>query len=177
MPRPQFEIEELVAEYRLQPNCRDLFVEGTHDRNFFNWFFTSVGIGNKPRVLEINAVNVPPKLVARYGLEPSERSRVIALAKQFEERLDQRMTSASCIIDSDFDYLLGEVIPQAERSLRKAKKIKLTDSRITGRLEKKSDRLELMYQTLEQIAGDLETNPIAKTPISVNKPHKTRLAP
>ena len=70
------------------------------------------------------------------------------------------------------DYLLGEVIPQTGRNLRKARKIKIGDEKLTMWLERKSDRLDLMQQTLERINGDLEEIPIARIPIMKTKPMK-----
>jgi len=64
------------------------------------------------------------------------------------------------------DYLLGSVIPETGRNLRKAKKIRISDEKLTERLAKKSDRLDLMHQTLERINGEIESIPIAKTPIA-----------
>ena len=68
------------------------------------------------------------------------------------------------------DHLLGKIIPETGRNLRKARKIKFSDETLTKRLAKKSDRLDLMYQTLERLNGELESIPIALTPITKFKP-------
>ena len=64
------------------------------------------------------------------------------------------------------DHLLGKIIPETGRNLRKARKIKIDDERLTNRLAKKSDRLDLMHQTLERLNGKLESVPVALTPIT-----------
>jgi len=46
------------------------------------------------------------------------------------------------------DHLLGKIIPETGRNLRKARKIKISDEKLTNRLAKKSDRLDLMHQML-----------------------------
>ncbi len=70
------------------------------------------------------------------------------------------------------DHLLGEIIPETGRNLRKARKIKISDEKLTRRIAKKSDRLDLMYQTLERLNSDLESVPIALSPISNVNPVK-----
>lgn len=70
------------------------------------------------------------------------------------------------------DYLLGKIIPETGRNLRKARNIKISDETLTKRLAKKSDRLDLMHQTLERLNGELESVPVALTPITKVKPMK-----
>lgn len=70
------------------------------------------------------------------------------------------------------DHLLGKIIPETGRNLRKARKIKISDEKLTKRLAKKGDRLDLMHQTLERLNSNLESVPIALSPISNVNPVK-----
>lgn len=42
-------IPELIARYELEPDLRDIFVEGDRDLFLLNWFFNSAGL-RKPVV-------------------------------------------------------------------------------------------------------------------------------
>lgn len=97
-------ILELAAKYKLEPSVRDVFVEGDLDRAVLSWFLSESGLGNV-RVRPISAVEVPPALIAKYGLTSGERQRVIALSRELETlgAIDQ----ATCIIDDDLDRFLG----------------------------------------------------------------------
>lgn len=105
MPIPRRKIEELIAKYELHPNFRDVFVEGARDRGVFEWF-----LGQSPdsgaAVYDISTVEVPAGRVLEFGLEDSNRGRVISLAYLLENSLGPKTTAATCIADSDFEPIV-----------------------------------------------------------------------
>jgi hypothetical protein len=103
---PQRLIKELVALYRLEPTVRDVFVEGSTDRSIVAWFLQKQGRATVA-VREIDSVEVPAEVLARYRLSGGNRSKVIALGKELCDTLGEATLQATAIIDSDFDRLLN----------------------------------------------------------------------
>jgi hypothetical protein len=67
------------------------------------------------------------------------------------------------------DFLLTEVLPETGRTLRKARRIKFEDEKLTARLQALADRSERMLHVLEDLHSSVEITPIPKTPISTVK--------
>ena len=59
MSIPPFEIESLLTKYELEPEIKDLFVEGPTDKRILRWFFKKAGLTDVD-VFEITDVDVPP---------------------------------------------------------------------------------------------------------------------
>jgi hypothetical protein len=100
-------IDELVAMYQLEPEIRDVFVEGALDKALVDWFFFEGQLSNAT-VREIDTVDVPVELVESAGFAKNNRGRVMALARELEAKLLPGTVSATCVIDSDFDWILNE---------------------------------------------------------------------
>lgn len=96
------EIDELVALYSLEPQLRDVYVEGVNDKNLLEWFLadhgeTSIG------VYSIDTINIPSELVVQHGLEAgSNRSRVITLSEELAGHLPNE-SRILCIVDRDHE--------------------------------------------------------------------------
>jgi len=99
------EIEELIALYSLEPNLKDVYVEGTFDKRLLEWFFGDQDISGVC-VYTIDAINVPDDLLVRHGLNGGgNRSRIIALSNELSTHLP-RDRCIVCIADRDQeDYL------------------------------------------------------------------------
>jgi hypothetical protein len=99
------EIEELVALYSLEPELKDVYVEGICDKNLLDWFMLEQGTEGVS-VYTIDTIDVPDEVLARHGLSPgSNRSRVIALSEELATLLppDRKII---CVADRDHeDYL------------------------------------------------------------------------
>jgi len=91
--------EAILVAHMLDPNRRELYVEGRVDRLFLGWV---VGEGMHPDVLifDMDAV----ELDVRDG---GNRGRLIRLA---ELALD-RVKSIRCLADADWDRILGRDVP------------------------------------------------------------------
>lgn len=99
-------IDELVARYTLEPTLRDIYVEGQRDKLFLEWFLNKTKCADVA-VFEIKYVNVQNELLSDLGLKSGNRDRIVALALEFQHRIENEVPYLSCIADSDFDFLLG----------------------------------------------------------------------
>jgi hypothetical protein len=70
------------------------------------------------------------------------------------------------------DYVLDRMLTLTGRNLRTVKKTKIDDPVLSKRLAAKSDRIDLMQQTLERLNDQLEAIPVALTPITKRNPVK-----
>ena len=100
-------LDELATLYRLEPTLRDVYVEGNSDKRFIEWFLHEKNVIGVT-VNEINNVDIPANLILAAGLSDGNKSRVIILARELERILGSEMVSVTCIIDGDFDDLLGQ---------------------------------------------------------------------
>lgn len=99
-------INELITLYTLEPNLRDLYVEGTSDKKFFEWFFNNLGC-DTINIFEINTIDIENSLINNYSLSSGNRDRVIVLSLEFRRFLNKNIKYLLCIADSEFDFLLG----------------------------------------------------------------------
>lgn len=95
----------LCTLYKVEPEIRDIYVEGESDKRIIKWFLENSGITNVD-VYEIDTINVTNEILEIHGLERNNRGEVIALASELDASLDAD-NNISCIIDGDFDYLIG----------------------------------------------------------------------
>jgi len=98
-------IDELLARYELEPELRDVFVEGTFDREILSHHLQASGSGHA--FYEVDTVDVPIKVLALYGLTSGNKQRLIALSKE----LATVPTTARvyCLVDRDLDHWFGTV--------------------------------------------------------------------
>ena len=108
----RWSIEELLVRYDLEPELRDVFVEGTFDREIFSHAQGSVD----PPVTfyEIDSVDVPDDMLGRHGLSRGNKQRVIALARELSS-LSER-AKVVCLVDRDLDHWFGDL--EVARHLR-----------------------------------------------------------
>lgn len=106
MVLPKRTIDELITRYMLEPQLHDLFVEGKYDKSFYEWFFKALDC-ELVSVFEIDTVDIDDALLRQLGLNWGNRSEVIALATSFEQAFSDGVPYLRCVVDSDFDFLLG----------------------------------------------------------------------
>lgn len=95
-------IEELTVLYDMEPELRDIFVEGSIDKSFFDWY---VRRKNWPNIsiYPIDVIDIPGAILDSYKLPlGSKRSRVIALSRELTRTLGPKR-HVMCIIDRDSD--------------------------------------------------------------------------
>ncbi len=99
-------IEELVTMHKLEPNIRDVFVEGSLDRSLVDWFLSAGQVKNVS-VREIDSIDVPTGLIEQAGFAKNNRGRVLTLARELESKLNSEALSIACVVDADFDPILN----------------------------------------------------------------------
>lgn len=103
----RFQIEELRARYELEPELKDVFVEGIFDKELLDQ--GCVTGANAGRVYyDIDSVNVPNQCVLAAGLTLGSKQRVIALAMELQNLSE--LSEYRCLVDRDLDEWLGAVI-------------------------------------------------------------------
>ena len=106
MPGTRKSIDYIIATYELEPQVRELWVEGPTDRMFLQWFFDQKSL-HRVHVYEIDLADIGSQVCAKHGLRPSKRSQVIALALECEQRLELRHNHLCLVADRDFDAVWG----------------------------------------------------------------------
>ncbi|WP_180990630.1 DUF4435 domain-containing protein [Streptomyces malaysiensis] len=102
---PRRSVEELVSLYEFEPEIVDFFVEGRSDRVFLEHLLE--GAGENVRVWEAGDVEIPAEMVDAVDESIGAKGRIVALAKELEERLREGAEySVLCIVDADFDHIL-----------------------------------------------------------------------
>jgi hypothetical protein len=100
-------IDELVARYELEPDLRDLYVEGLFDKDVISaCLASSKGLGFA--IYEIDGVEVPADLVFSNGLTDGNKQRVIVLARELKSMMSCDC-SVVCLVDRDLDHWLQEL--------------------------------------------------------------------
>jgi hypothetical protein len=101
-------IEELITRYELEPELRDVYVEGDRDKFFLSWFFEMSTVP-KPVIYPVNvAVNISNHTLLRAGVA-GNRGRVIVLCAELEGNLPQIAENVVGVVDLDYSELLGTI--------------------------------------------------------------------
>jgi len=101
-------VSELITQYKLHPEFRDIYVEGSWDKNHIDWFLKASGITDVI-IYDIDGVFIPPEMLAKHGFteaQDGKKERVVTLAYELQEHI-QVDGQVTCIADRDYDYLLG----------------------------------------------------------------------
>ncbi len=105
-------ISEIVAIHRMEPEIRDLFVEGNCDCHLLTWYLREIG-KTTVSVTRIDLVEIPDDIVVKHGLNlDSNRAKVLSLAYELHE-YGITVITAGCIVDLDFQPFipLERVVP------------------------------------------------------------------
>lgn len=95
-------LEEVYRLYSLEPDLRDVYVEGSSDKYFVDWYLHRKDIKNVT-VYNVDLIDIPDEILAKHTLPVgSNRSRVIALSCELAGRqAEQRRVL--CVIDRDYE--------------------------------------------------------------------------
>lgn len=100
------QIQELVTRYKLHPDFRDVYVEGSWDKNLIEWVVKRSGVKDVV-VYDIDTVHITPDMLSRHGFrkgQDGKKERVICLAYELQGRITGEQIT--CIADKDYDLLL-----------------------------------------------------------------------
>ena len=103
---PRRTIEEIITRYQLEPDLRDLFVEGPRDRDIYRWYLRQCGYRDVS-VFQIDTVEVTRTTLDFHGFGNGNRARLVALAFELDTQFEAVLQFVRCIADSDFDFILG----------------------------------------------------------------------
>ncbi|MFF2619012.1 hypothetical protein [Kitasatospora sp. NPDC058046] len=94
--------EELATLYELEPEIRDIIVEGRSDEQTFRWYTSATRPEGLVRVYAVSdRVHLPDADLLEHGLLTGERSRVLHLSQR-ATRLGVHDRSLRLVIDADF---------------------------------------------------------------------------
>ncbi|MDR3541516.1 MAG: hypothetical protein P4L69_11220 [Desulfosporosinus sp.] len=96
-------IPEIIERHALHDDIREVFVEGSEDRRFYQHFLNTRGL-SEVSVYSIDTVEIAPDKVNKLGLTDGNRGRVITLAALLDDRISEY--AVVCIADKDLDYIL-----------------------------------------------------------------------
>ena len=104
-------IKELITRYELEPNLRDIYVEGKRDLIFFRNFSdfskqTNVVIYQISDCVSFSEKNRKKAKDMNLSLTYNNRHKVIFFAKELDSNLSNK-GPVRCITDKDFDPLLN----------------------------------------------------------------------
>ncbi|MFJ3944438.1 hypothetical protein [Streptomyces griseoaurantiacus] len=98
-------VEELITLYEVEPEVRDVFVEGRSDRNFLREYLSDGSEVTLCAVYDISdRVEIPDSELLNAGLLVGKRGRVIWLAQELARRIPGH-SSALLVADKDFASL------------------------------------------------------------------------
>lgn len=101
---PKWTVDDLVIRYELEPDLRDVFVEGCFDQDVLQACFQAAG--DDQRVCyPIESVNVPYAILEQYDLTEGNKQRVMALAMELSASI--KKASCKCLVDSDLEIWIG----------------------------------------------------------------------
>lgn len=99
-------IDELRTLYQMEPEIRDLYVEGFVDENFFKWYLRRQGL-ETIGIYPVEFIDVPNEILLRHSLPiGSNKSRLIALSHELA--VCPFFSRVMCIVDRDFDGTTGD---------------------------------------------------------------------
>ena len=91
-------INEINIKYQLEPSLpKTIYVEGSSDKSFFEWFLKKCDIKNIA-IFEIQMVEIEAEKLLEQGFHDNNRDRIILLSMLVNQGIIG-------IIDSDFDFI------------------------------------------------------------------------
>jgi hypothetical protein len=101
---PQWTIAELLVRYDLEPQLKDVFVEGSFDSDVLRKVFRNDA---QQAVYIIDTVDVGAELLSDHGLSTGNKQRLIVLSRELAEI--PREARVRCLVDQDLDRWFGEL--------------------------------------------------------------------
>jgi hypothetical protein len=102
------QVAELITQYKLHPELRDIYVEGSWDKGLVEWVVRTAGI-TEFVVYDVDTVFIPSEVLAKHGFNEGQhgkKERVVTLAFELQDHVKNE-SQVSCLADRDYDTLLG----------------------------------------------------------------------
>lgn len=94
-------LSEVIALYKLEPDSKDLYLEGREDSNIFEYFFNENDV-SEIAIYEINAIDFSE--VADVDLS-SNKEKVKYFSKIIYSEFGANLKNVTCVVDRDFDTI------------------------------------------------------------------------
>ena len=95
-------LEEICSIYSLEPQLKDIFVEGRSDKYFVEWYLQDSNVDDVS-VYSIDLIDIPDEILAEHNLtKGSKRSYVLALSCTLAARFPSEL-NVLCLADRDFE--------------------------------------------------------------------------
>ncbi|MFI0513100.1 hypothetical protein ACH3Y9_23800 [Streptomyces sp. WSLK1-5] len=105
-------VEELITLYEIEPDVRDIFVEGRSDRNFLTDYLSDEDTARLCTVYDVSdRVEIPDGALLDAGLLVGKRGRIIWLAQELARQIPGH-SSAFLVADKDFASLGADSIEE-----------------------------------------------------------------
>jgi hypothetical protein len=101
---PRSKIIELVARYELEPDLKDMYVEGDSDVEILERCAL-----NQWTIYSIDNVDITSTDLSRHNLTEGRKQRVIVLARELFTALQRNQPSHRCLVDQDLDHWFEEL--------------------------------------------------------------------
>ncbi len=101
---PIWTIEELRTRYDLEPQLKDVYVEGAFDQEILCECLKEDN-QTDTAVYTIECVDIPLETLKQHGFTDGNKQRVLVLARELEKL--QKNCSYRCLVDRDFDHWFG----------------------------------------------------------------------
>jgi hypothetical protein len=105
MTHIQWTIPELLARYELEPELRDVFVEGQFDRDVYVSHFVNDTDGRA--FYQIDSVEVPASLVVSHGMSTGNKQRAVVLSRELQ--VLPKSAKVFCLVDRDLDHWFASI--------------------------------------------------------------------
>ena len=105
--------EEVIALAELEPELRNIYVEGVTDKIFINDYLENQQVENIKTYfidqIDFSFIYTQMDPTQVQQLEENNKERVIYLANELEKIFGNTLSHTICIIDADMDYALNNV--------------------------------------------------------------------
>lgn len=102
-------LNELLLLYDLEPELRDIYVEGDFDNAIIRWFLDEKD-HKDVSVYSISSINIPASILIDLGRKDNNRERVLYLAEFLYEKCEHNIGKVTCILDLDFSCFLSQCV-------------------------------------------------------------------
>lgn len=105
--------EEVMALAELEPELRNIYVEGVTDKIFINDYLENQQVENIKTYfidqIDFSLIYTQMNPTQVQQFEENNKERVIYLANELEKRFGKALSHTICVIDVDMDYVLNNV--------------------------------------------------------------------
>lgn len=100
---------ELITLYKLEPDLRDIYVEGITDKLVLDRFLKKNGV-NDYKVIEVGTINFSELYKDLPHIKRNNKAKLIALSNKLQGEFSGDLEKICCIVDKDYDEYLNRMV-------------------------------------------------------------------